>query len=666
MSWEATRHGCFALVVPLLAGVSAGCVVVVVFALTKQLRVLPHPQGKVRDIKYDREREQVVALSTDNTLSWWTPDLQLKGSCRLEAILDPVSLATCGDVVAVGSSGSVHLLDTRIPEGGNKRSSSCSSVPNSKRSRLPFGRHGTGLPPAELPPASWEAAAAGVAPAFELTTLHLLPEAYYLRLPAQPVLLAAARTVTGMQQLQASSVAAGIDPVQAEQLLRQEAASTAVTSGRTFDAALEELVGKLLQLSPQQQRARLGELHDKQQRRQQDLMWRSEQHLRLQVLQQQQLQQQMMLIQQHNQQHQLLLTQQQQQQQLLLVQQHQQLQEGGSLPPLMVPVVPGTAPVQPLHSVVGAAPAASAGAAGMPAGGPSAGYETDDEEWSSEGGYSDEEEADPIPPGEAAWQQWQERVSALTGADMLQHPAHAAGQAGAGLFPQHTELISQVRPDLQPAHGPGMALAAAGPSTPLVLSQAFLSQHGLAPAPSQLRARVSARLAWDNDVPVSTQLQDKTRCLPSIASATLCLHPVRSMLEEIFWGGGHPICMNMHVPESVLHCPPQCLKCRHLQACKQILGSLPWPSMAASFVKSCQTIASLTHTRPPSMEKGLLLLGCLGSMPLLVWAGSGSNVSIDRNPRPIYNQLCADTAGALSQHAEQHHPGCRPRRPGLL
>jgi len=533
----------------------------VYFALTEHLRVLPHPQGKVRDIKYDQEREQVVALSTDNTLSWWTPDLQLKGSCRLEAaISDPVALATCGDVAAVGSSGSVHLLDTRIPDGGLKRSSSRSGLPNSKRSRLPFGRHDEGLPPAELPPASWEAAAAGVAPAVEVTGLRWLPEAYYLRLPAQPALLAAARTVTGMQQLQASSVAAGIDPVQAEQLLRQEAASTAITSGRTFDAALEELVGKLLQLRPQQQRARLEQLHRKQQRKQQDLAWQNEQHLRLQMLQQQQLQQQMLLLQQHQQQQQLLLAQQQQHQQMLLLQQHQQLQEGGSLPPLMVPVAPGAAPVQPLHGVDGAAPATSAGAAGTPAG-PSAGYDTDDEDWSSEAGDSDEEDFDPPPPGEAAWQQWQERVGAITGADRLQHPAHAEGQAGAGLFPQHTELISQLRHDLQPAHGPAATLTAAGPGTPLMLSQAFLSQHGLAPAPSQLRARVSARLAWDRGVPVSTHSQKARRYPPLHVQPSAFPSDHSSILGENL-EGRHRICMNMHVPQFP-HCPPQCLKCCH-------------------------------------------------------------------------------------------------------
>jgi hypothetical protein len=50
-------------------------------------------QGKVRAISFDHQAQQVVALATDETLSWWTPDLQLKGSARLTNTMEAVAVS---------------------------------------------------------------------------------------------------------------------------------------------------------------------------------------------------------------------------------------------------------------------------------------------------------------------------------------------------------------------------------------------------------------------------------------------------------------------------------------------------------------------------------------------------------------------------------------------
>lgn len=49
-------------------------------------------QGKVRAISFDHQAQQVVSLATDETLSWWTPDLQLKGSARLTNAMEAVTV----------------------------------------------------------------------------------------------------------------------------------------------------------------------------------------------------------------------------------------------------------------------------------------------------------------------------------------------------------------------------------------------------------------------------------------------------------------------------------------------------------------------------------------------------------------------------------------------
>lgn len=221
-------------------------------------------QGKVRAISFDQQQQHVVAVSTDETMSWWTPDLQLKGSARFWDMMDPVTVASNGPVVAVGSLHAVHVLDTRAPNAGCH---SNSSSPGRKRSRdAAFGTH-AGM-------AAQSAAAAAAMPVDDdewarlqpyLQSLHVrwLPAAYPPSRPVPPVVLAVTGSVRGMQEVQQASAAVGINPVLAEQLLRQEAARQAVAQGQPFDAALEALVSRLMQLHPRQQLEQLTALLEK-------------------------------------------------------------------------------------------------------------------------------------------------------------------------------------------------------------------------------------------------------------------------------------------------------------------------------------------------------------------------------------------------------------------
>lgn len=233
------------------------------------------PQGKVRAVSYDQQQQQVVALSTDDTMSWWTADLQLKGSARLSNVREPVSVATNGSTVAIGSVGHVHVLDTRAPNGGLQRPTS-----RDLRQQTAAGRHSR-LPPftgslcmsarLAMQCGSLDAAAAAAQPVQpeELLLLrrflhvHWLPPAYRHCAPVRPVVLAVTGPVRGMQALQQTASYVGMDPCTAEQLLRREAATLAVAQGKPFDAALEHLLGRLTQLQPRQQLQELTALQQK-------------------------------------------------------------------------------------------------------------------------------------------------------------------------------------------------------------------------------------------------------------------------------------------------------------------------------------------------------------------------------------------------------------------
>jgi hypothetical protein len=244
-------------------------------------------QGKVRAVSFDHQQQHVVALSTDDTISWWTPDLQLKCSASLLDCSDPVALTTGGNIVAVGSYNRVHLLDTRAPNAGLKRN----SLSGSKRSRSPFSSSAASGMGAGHPAA---AVASGPADLLSLQQQHLqqrwLPPAYQVPRPVRPMVLAVTGSLPGMQQLQKTSAAVGMDPLMAEQLLRQEAASLAVVQGKHFDDALGGLLSRLMQLRPSQQLQELTALLHKsnqsqaavmQQQRQQEEQQR-QQHLEFQ------------------------------------------------------------------------------------------------------------------------------------------------------------------------------------------------------------------------------------------------------------------------------------------------------------------------------------------------------------------------------------------------
>jgi hypothetical protein len=235
------------------------------------------PQGKVRAISYDRQQQQVVALSTDNTISWWTADLQLKGSARLSSITEPATLATNGSTVAVGSVGQLHVLDTRAPNGGLQQPTSRDlqqqqTAAAGRRSRHPpfTGSLCLSARTAMLS-GSLDAAAAAAQPlqSDELLLLRRflpvqwLPPAYHRGAPVRPVVLAVTDPLPGMQALQQTASCVGMDPCTAEQLLRREAATQAVAQGKPFDAALERLLGRLTQLPPRQQLQELKALQQK-------------------------------------------------------------------------------------------------------------------------------------------------------------------------------------------------------------------------------------------------------------------------------------------------------------------------------------------------------------------------------------------------------------------
>lgn len=232
-------------------------------------------QGKVRAVSYDQQQQQVVALSTDDTMSWWTADLQLKGSVRFSNVREPVAVATNGSTVAIGSVEHVHVLDTRAPNGGLQRPTS-----RDLRQQTAAGRHSR-LPPftgslcmsarLAMQLGSLDAAAAAAQPVQpeELlllrSFLHVdwLPPAYRHCAPVRPVVLAVTGPVRGMQALQQTASYVGMDPCTAEQLLRREAATLAVAQGKPFDAALEHLLGRLTQLQPRQQLQELTALQKK-------------------------------------------------------------------------------------------------------------------------------------------------------------------------------------------------------------------------------------------------------------------------------------------------------------------------------------------------------------------------------------------------------------------
>lgn len=163
-------------------------------------------------------------------------------------------VATCGDLVAVGSADQVVLLDTRVPNGGITRNTSSVGVGH-KRSRV----SGSGFPKRDMHSGQWDqytrTAAAAAAEADEVPSASMarsrhalwrvvpncLPPAYRpdRNRPVQPVVLAVAGPVPGMQELQRTCAAAGIDPMLADQALRREAAAAAVSHRRSFDSALE-------------------------------------------------------------------------------------------------------------------------------------------------------------------------------------------------------------------------------------------------------------------------------------------------------------------------------------------------------------------------------------------------------------------------------------------
>lgn len=233
------------------------------------------PQDKVRAVSFDQQQQQVVALSTDDTMSWWTADLQLKGSARLSNIRDPVSVATNGSTVAIGSVGHVHVLDTRAPNGGLQRPTS-----RDLRQHTAAGRHSRHPPftgslcmsarlAMQCGPLDAAAAAAQPVQPEELLLLrrflqvNWLPPAYRNCAPVRPVVLAVTGPVRGMQALQQTASYVGMDPCTVEQLLRREAATLAVAQGKPFDAALEHLLGRLAQLQPRQQLQELKALQQK-------------------------------------------------------------------------------------------------------------------------------------------------------------------------------------------------------------------------------------------------------------------------------------------------------------------------------------------------------------------------------------------------------------------
>jgi hypothetical protein len=169
-------------------------------------------QGKVRAISFDQQQQQVVALATDCSLSWWSPDLMLRGSARM-GVQEPVALAVNGPVVAIGGDGSVLLLDIREPCGTKRSHSSSGDSPTHKRSRLHDGAGSSRQPHAFGPP---DAAAAAEGAAADAGVLSgWLPPAYpWLRLTAaRPMVLAVTGSLPGMQGLQNTSAAAGVCPV---------------------------------------------------------------------------------------------------------------------------------------------------------------------------------------------------------------------------------------------------------------------------------------------------------------------------------------------------------------------------------------------------------------------------------------------------------------------
>lgn len=176
--------------------------------------VLCWAQGKVRAISFDQQQQQVVALATDCSLSWWAPDLQLRGSARLGMQeQEQFAMAVNGPVVAVGGDGTVLLLDIREPCGTKRGHSSSGDSPTHKRSRLLDGA-GSGRQPDGLGFGAAGAATEGAAAdADALGVLSgWLPQAYPWLLPtaARPMVLAVTGVLPGMQGLQTTSAAAGV------------------------------------------------------------------------------------------------------------------------------------------------------------------------------------------------------------------------------------------------------------------------------------------------------------------------------------------------------------------------------------------------------------------------------------------------------------------------
>eukprot|EP00879_Flechtneria_rotunda_P014820 GHRR01015484.1.p1 GENE.GHRR01015484.1~~GHRR01015484.1.p1 ORF type:complete len:555 (+),score=188.45 GHRR01015484.1:857-2521(+) len=91
--------------------------------LPSQVSVLYH-KDKVRAIAFDEQQQHVVALAIDGSVSWWTPDLRLKGSCVVPNGDEAASLAVQGNTVVAGSNLIASILDVRAPPRNSRQASS--------------------------------------------------------------------------------------------------------------------------------------------------------------------------------------------------------------------------------------------------------------------------------------------------------------------------------------------------------------------------------------------------------------------------------------------------------------------------------------------------------------------------------------------------------------
>eukprot|EP00878_Enallax_costatus_P029307 GHUV01031759.1.p1 GENE.GHUV01031759.1~~GHUV01031759.1.p1 ORF type:complete len:362 (+),score=139.60 GHUV01031759.1:618-1703(+) len=93
-------------------------------------------KDKVRDVKFDQQQQQVIAACVDGSISWWSPDLLLRGSCWLPTDYEePVTVQPCGSLLVVGCKQEALLIDTRV----GQRVAAAVAVPtcsSSKRRRV--------------------------------------------------------------------------------------------------------------------------------------------------------------------------------------------------------------------------------------------------------------------------------------------------------------------------------------------------------------------------------------------------------------------------------------------------------------------------------------------------------------------------------------------------